>query len=1852
MNKKILKYIQFLWLINLLMIVQSCVPNPTSTKATCGKNESFNNVTRACYSIVEAREIPVATLAGKIIDQEKAETVTLTYSDGNLNKASMCKIADASISSNIVVMSPQIFNKNIFTKADLAFSAVGTAVNSMNTGIDKTSALTFVASMQNYLTLAKKSYNLTILKNHLSSYNNAMVNTLALISANSTSNTVVGEKYTLAQNAADDFNSAYLFVQNNCDCVAGVCSTVLAPKRFKTGNEGFTYTVSDLDGESAPSVVAVTIAPMSTSTISTNNFLKPISKSQTYISFAESDSSTPSSTAFMIPQGTSYYSTNYSYKSVSTPVGYSYIPTAKGKITNCLGMNGSASNDVTCTYTPNNGDDPGTTATAIPTAASLTIGGALKFDALKAGIDGNSIKIFYKDISSSLTSIDPLSTTEQKFAYTGTLDEVYVRVSGNNIYVFFQDGISTFKQIRDALAADSLVNSLVNITLLVPETLTVSVAPASSGLSLSGGTTSYDSFAYTFADQYGTSTNTSSIVFRLTPTEDPPVWNSVAATSTTVKEDSGAITFDVSTTVTDVENNIDSCGVDAFDADNIIFAAKFTINSSTYDSGTKKCNIVVTPNSNVSSSSAYKLNYWISSNGKKAVDPTTRLERLNSYYITVTPVNDKPTLPVIAAATMNENSTNAPSASSTSFLVDAGGGVYEADQTLTISVTPATTSSTNVGVTLIPNQACQNYTAKSGTPIANSFAPTSSGEYYFDYTNKICYVSKTIASGATYTSSDWEYYPSITAFPNCGSSSGTPYVPSIDFSGKGSPTGISASVANKHYLDTKNNLCYISTGSTWKKDPTLLSYSIAYIPVKNQSGVASISVVLTDSGTNDSPYVDAFSNVNNDSKTFALTINPVNDPPYFITSPTKVETNEGGVIQTDGFMVDEDEGSTLDEDANDIWITEVKSDNQAVLPDSSISFFYDLNDNGIEETNESRAANASNTATSRFEVASGAGADANVLLHKFYFKLKPVSGITGNSNITFKLTDGTNTVSKSFSLLVHPIAALHGGWNNIFANGVKTDKNGAPAANSEQYCNYNKSTDLYKCDTTLGDCKGTDSPHSVVVPSHANVIFWDSLNKKCYRSQGTDKFSWIELNTTCPITRINVTSTSLVSSMTASDTTIQVSSTKGFPSGKNTLASLNASGHSTSGGYLKIGSEVMYYTGRTSGTFTGVVRAQLSTTASVHSAGEEVKYYPNGENFIFTSTGAEEHIPTADGQYAYDAPTKSCLYSKEKSSSPNDFYWSNQVLAAELGGSSDTYSPSSVTLSWNSFIMTGSGSASTAQVLAWNVYRREANKEYDFKFGALKNNSTDIYSVSVASTRTFTDKTAIAGKTYYYTIRPVDNYYNSASTFKFSTSTPEVFSEVRVYAPYANYGFIHRWMVNQEVCNGMHMTTSTTNKVDPTHNYRCPYRGPAEATGASSVGYYDVGKDLLVDINETGCPYSPAPKCSSNGCIGIGAPANSGALVADDMYYDRNSGTCYVHDGTNWSAVDSTHLPTAAKLAKTNTALNAPLVNIERSTAANVCSSRNTNSVTSNLVATASLPTKAEYIAYAASPSNLSDSEITDLEQGYSLNIQSRCNSTSASGLDGVYNDSTIPSTSLMFTISGTASSGIRSLYTGSVPWGMSYSTQSCISKYGIQDVYGNVSEWIADTMTCTSASHSCSADNVSGYMGEFTFTDTTYGPRSYGFDLYTGPYNDADTTGTPNTVGDAFLPEWDFRDELYGAGKFSFPIGMPISTEIATYFSTSTSIPYILDIGPTSGITSNQLHEDGIIVNNDASTTNAGFVVGGGYLSGNRSGRFSSEMISTTNSSLQKRTDVGVRCIIRMPTSYGDTSSAYDYSY
>jgi hypothetical protein len=183
--------------------------------------------------------------------------------------------------------------------------------------------------------------------------------------------------------------------------------------------------------------------------------------------------------------------------------------------------------------------------------------------------------------------------------------------------------------------------------------------------------------------------------------------------------------------------------------------------------------------------------------------------------------------------------------------------------------------------------------------------------------------------------------------------------------------------------------------------------------------------------------------------------------------------------------------------------------------------------------------------------------------------------------------------------------------------------------------------------------------------------------------------------------------------------------------------------------------------------------------------------------------------------------------------------------------------------------------------------------------------------------------------------------------------------------------------------------------------------------------------------------------------------------------------------------------------------------------------------------------------------------------------------------------------------------------------------------------------------------------------LGDYNFASGTglLSTYRYAFNLLTGPFNDSNADSTVST-GDLYLTNWSYRDELYGAGKFSFPVGMPIYTDIGTsalYSVTSTSpvdnaltaLPYFLEIGPTSGLTTSQLHEDGLIVNAASVSSSANqygaFAQGGSYLSGNLSGRYSSELIPDTSS----RTDVGFRCYIPIVNgNYPSDSPLHPYSY
>jgi hypothetical protein len=230
-----------------------------------------------------------------------------------------------------------------------------------------------------------------------------------------------------------------------------------------------------------------------------------------------------------------------------------------------------------------------------------------------------------------------------------------------------------------------------------------------------------------------------------------------------------------------------------------------------------------------------------------------------------------------------------------------------------------------------------------------------------------------------------------------------------------------------------------------------------------------------------------------------------------------------------------------------------------------------------------------------------------------------------------------------------------------------------------------------------------------------------------------------------------------------------------------------------------------------------------------------------------------------------------------------------------------------------------------------------------------------------------------------------------------------------------------------------------------------------------------------------------------------------------------------------------------------------------------------------------------------------------------------------------------------MYTLPGTSASGIRSLVTGSIPLSSSKSTESCVSRYGVQDVFGNVAEWTTDTMTC--AGKVCTPDAGTSMRYDFDPNGTTH---NYAFDLVTGPYYDTDNDTVTGSAGDLYIVDWTLADEMYESGKFTFPTGMPISNNISTtpLVEDSPAIPFLQDIGPSSGITSSKLHDDGFILNGMDGT--GSLVVGGSFASGARSGRWTTELIPTATFG----TDIGFRCVVPVPkTTYpADTAHVYPY--
>jgi hypothetical protein len=126
-----------------------------------------------------------------------------------------------------------------------------------------------------------------------------------------------------------------------------------------------------------------------------------------------------------------------------------------------------------------------------------------------------------------------------------------------------------------------------------------------------------------------------------------------------------------------------------------------------------------------------------------------------------------------------------------------------------------------------------------------------------------------------------------------------------------------------------------------------------------------------------------------------------------------------------------------------------------------------------------------------------------------------------------------------------------------------------------------------------------------------------------------------------------------------------------------------------------------------------------------------------------------------------------------------------------------------------------------------------------------------------------------------------------------------------------------------------------------------------------------------------------------------------------------------------------------------------------------------------------------------------------------------------------------------------------------------------------------------------------------------FLSSDTTDDYGYWTLDGLRGPCVDSDS----DSICDGEITSWAIEDERFSAGRFLTPLGLPAEVSSNSTFNTDYNL---VEIGPTSGITSLKLHDDTVNFNSSniaAQTTGCGGLsTGGSYQSGNGSGVWNME--------------------------------------
>jgi hypothetical protein len=381
-----------------------------------------------------------------------------------------------------------------------------------------------------------------------------------------------------------------------------------------------------------------------------------------------------------------------------------------------------------------------------------------------------------------------------------------------------------------------------------------------------------------------------------------------------------------------------------------------------------------------------------------------------------------------------------------------------------------------------------------------------------------------------------------------------------------------------------------------------------------------------------------------------------------------------------------------------------------------------------------------------------------------------------------------------------------------------------------------------------------------------------------------------------------------------------------------------------------------------------------------------------------------------------------------------------------------------------------------------------------------------------------------------------------------------------------------------------------------------------------------------------------------NACIGLEEPEGQIVAPVETIYYNRSNAVCYENiDGhDSWVALSGV---SGGRIigGKHRLGQLAPLVNISQEDAKAFCQDSNNNIQgilgfkNFNDSLESKLPSRLEQISYSFYHPSLSDVAISALETGLSLNATPKCNTSKANGLENDYSDTNVPDSNTYHTLPGSFSSNIRSLITGSDE------TDLCISTFGVQDHVGNIAEFTLDRIKCPKFSVCPGVlfgDPLSLIKERENYFTVPSDPSAfdyYSLDGIRGPCVDSDADG----ICDGVIGSWAIQEQNFGAGRMALPMGIPIQVDFPVDFPNSSTLPYLLEIGPTNGITSAQLHEDVWTFNNHhiwSSEEKCGSMsAGGNYIESNGAGQFSFKFLTcdpNTTSYLVLGSEMAIRAL------------------